>query len=169
MVVWYKIVNLVFYGWECFSVWYVINCYAALWISIVTMSNTPEPLLTCSIPHLQFYYLIINLHSLYFKIYSNCAHIAISEGIVSKSEQHGSFSWVALAYEHYFKKSLEIIRLKVLWVFDYSVIYYLFLQITRYYWVVVVAEYALRWFQAIVLLSLGKHVIITFHFSILEN
>lgn len=92
MVVRNEVANLLLYCGKGLSVRNVKDSDATLRIPIVAMCDASEPFLTSSIPHLQLDNLVIYLHCFNFEIHSNGAHIVVSEGVVCKSEQHGSLA-----------------------------------------------------------------------------
>ena len=59
---------------------------------VVGVGDGSEPLLSCSIPNLQFDVFIVGVDSLESEINANCGHVVLIELIISKSEQQARLS-----------------------------------------------------------------------------
>lgn len=83
-------------------------------VPVVSLANGPEPLLTSRVPNLHLNDLVISLHCLDFKVHTDRAQVAVVEGPVGKSQQHGGLSCATLANQHNLEEAIEFVGREVL-------------------------------------------------------
>lgn len=67
---------------------------------VVSVSDRSKPLLTSSIPNLQFHILIIRLDGLEPEINSDSSHVIFIELVIGESQKQTGFSDWGIPYDH---------------------------------------------------------------------